>query len=182
VSRATTSPVAVLDSSVLVPEWSRIVLQRLAEPPRQDFVPIWSEWIIAETWRVLAWQWAARSTGTDDAEWRLLSNTANAMLRYLLRAMRLVSLRDVSGPAPWPELRDPNDVPIWETAVAANAWYVVSHNVADFPPLAGGRHRYGDIEYLTAIEFVEYVLGAEAADVYERPLPIGTLVRSGRVP
>jgi hypothetical protein len=31
--------------------------------------------------------------------------------------------------------------------------------VADFPPLVQGRHIYRGIEYLTAIEFVEDVLG-----------------------
>ena len=41
---------------------------------------------------------------------------------------------------------------------------------------------YGGIEYLTAIEFVQDVLGADAAAVYGAPSPPGALLRSRRVP
>ena len=181
-SLAPVPPVAVLDSSVLVPLWSRVVLQQLAARPDRPFVPAWSEWIIAETWRVLAWRWLTRAARTDEAEWHSLTQAANAMLRYLLPVMTLVSLRGYAGPAPWPELRDEEDVPIWQTAVVARAQYVVSHNATDFPPLVQGRHVYGGIEYLTAIEFVEDVLGADAAVVYGAPLPPGALLRSCRRP
>src|SRR5919109_4671522 len=43
------------------------------------------------------------------------------MLRYLLPVMRVVTLRGYTGPDPWPGLTDPNDVPIWQTAVVAGA-------------------------------------------------------------
>ncbi len=46
-------PVAVLDTSVLVPRWSRLTLQALAYGPNPRYQPVWSEWIIGETWRVL---------------------------------------------------------------------------------------------------------------------------------
>ena len=46
-------PVAVLDTSVLVPAWSRVTLQLLASGAAPRYQPVWSEWIIAETWRVL---------------------------------------------------------------------------------------------------------------------------------
>ena len=81
-------PIAVLDSSVLVPRWSRLVLQRLAQRPDEPYVPVWSEWIIAETWRVLAWQWIVRAGETDQEQWRLLTRAANEMLRYLLPVLR----------------------------------------------------------------------------------------------
>jgi hypothetical protein len=95
----------VLDSSVLVPRWSRIVLQQLAAQPRQRFAPVWSEptfgpkvgWIIAETWRVLTWRWLARA--------------ANEMLRYLLPVVTLASIRDIVEPVPWPGLQDTEDAP-----------------------------------------------------------------------
>jgi hypothetical protein len=45
-----------------------------------------------------------------------------------------------------------------------------------------GRHVYGGIEYLTAIEFVQDVLGEDAAELYGIPLPQGALMRSGRTP
>ena len=175
-------PVAVLDSSVLVPRWSRVVLQQLAAHPQHRFAPVWSEWIVAETWRVLAWRWLARAGRTDDAEWHSLTRSANRMLRYLLPVMTHVSLRGYAGPPPWPNLRDENDAPIWETAVISGARYVVSQNINDFPPLASGRHVYGGVEYLTAIEFVEDVLGADARQVYGAPLPQGALLRGARRP
>lgn len=174
-------PGAVFDSSVLVPQWSRFVLVRLAERS-SGFVPLWSEWIIAETWRVLAWRWLERAGRIDAVEWRALTLSANRMLRRLLPIMRLVSLRDYAGPAPWPSLRDEDDVPIWATAVVGGARYVVSHNPRDFPPLVEGRHVYRGIEYLTAIEFVEDVLGEDAAAILTSPLPAGAIVRSGRTP
>lgn len=139
---------AVLDSSVLVPAWSRFVLQRLAARPSPAFAPVWSEWIIAETWSVLTWRWFARAGRADVAEWRALSRAANAMLRYLLPVMTHVSLRDGSDAAPWPGLRDAADAPIWQTAVIASARFVVSQNLADFPPLRNGHHVYDSIEYL----------------------------------
>ena len=164
-----------MDTSVLVPVWSRLVLQRLAAAER--FQPVWSEWIIAETWRVLTRRWVSQHGPDDEA----LARAANRMLRRLLAVMRLVSIRDFVGPAPWPELNDTDDEPIWATAVVAGAQYVVSHNVEDFPPLAEGRHVHGDTEYLTAIEFVEDVLGEDAGTMYGAPLPSSALVRSRRV-
>ena len=174
-------PVTVLDSSVLVPRWSRVMLQRLAARPDARFVPTWSEWIIAETWRTLAWRWLNRAEHSDEFEWTSLTRAANGMLGYLLPVMRLVSLRDYVGPRPWPELTDQDDAPIWQTAIVSGAQYVVSHDVADFPPLVQGRHVYQGVEYLTAIEFVEDVLGEDATQVYGAPLPPGAAVRSRRV-
>lgn len=48
--------------------------------------------------------------------------------------MTLVSIRDTVDAAPRPELSDAADAPIRATAMAAGAQYVVSNNVADFPP------------------------------------------------
>jgi hypothetical protein len=104
------------------------------------------------------------------------------MLRRLLLVMRLVSLRDYAGPGPWPDLTDPNDVPVWQTAVLAGAQYVVSHNLGDFPPLVQGRHSYSGVEYLTAVEFIEDVLGENATELHGAPLPAGGVLRSRRVP
>jgi len=173
-------PIAVFDSSVLVPRWSRIVLQQLAAPPRPRFVPVWSEWIIAETWQVLTWQWVDRASRTDLAEWRRLARAANDMLRYLLRVMTLVSTRDVAEPSPKPAHPPRPSVPARAPAFAAKARYVVSHNLQDFPPLIQGRHVYCGIEYLTAIEFIEGVLGEDGGGIYGAPLPAGALVRSQR--
>jgi len=174
-------PVAVLDSSVLVPQWSRIALVRMAERRDAPFSPVWSEWIIGETWRVLTSQWLARATGVDAVQRRSLARTANQMMRYLIPVMILVSLRGYAGPEPWPQLPDPDDAPLWETAVVAGARYVISHNVRHFPPLVQGRYVYQGVEYLTAVEFVEDLLGESAAVLFGGPVPAGGTVRSRRV-
>ena len=49
-------PIAVLDASVLVPVWSRKLLQRLAANDPPHFIGAWSSAIIAETWRILTIQ------------------------------------------------------------------------------------------------------------------------------
>ena len=172
--------VAVLDSSVLVPAWSRVVLQRLAASPSRPYIPVWSEWIIAETWRVLTWQWIARTGRAGAIDSRRLSRAANAMLSRMLDVMSLVSLHSGTAPATWPQLRDENDAPIWQTAVLANARYVVSHNMDDFPPLVDGRHAYEGVEYLTTIEFVEDVLGEDPTALLGADLPASGALRSRR--
>jgi hypothetical protein len=173
-------PLAVVDTSVLVPQWSRLVIQRLAALPDAPFVPVWSEWIIAETWRVLTWRWIVRSGRTTADESRKLTGAANEMLRYLLPVFRLVSLQAYAGPDPWPELTDRDDAPLWQTAQIARARYVVSHNIADFPPLVGGRHVYGGVEYLTTVEFVEDVLDRGITELLDLALPVAAALRSGR--
>lgn len=92
--------------------------------------------------------------------------------------------------APPSPLRDPHDEHLWIAALNAGAGYVVSHNTRHFPPptivgTAPGdatrrvvRHVAHGIEFPTAIEFVEQVLGEDAA-LYGQPLPAG-IVRSRR--
>ncbi len=75
---------------------------------------------------------------------------------------------------------DADDSPIWATAVVANARYVISHNIDDFPPIGQGRHVYRGVEYLTAIEFIEDVLHESAEVIYGAPLPPGARLRSRR--
>lgn len=180
-------PVAVLDTSVLVPAWSRVTLQILASGATPRYQPVWSEWIIAETWRVLTDR-QVRAGGARGE----IADRANAMLLHLLPVMRLVSVTTVPPAARQSPMGDPNDALVWATAVIADAGYLVSHNTAHFPPLVaedvlidGRRHRqrrhlHQGIEFLTAIEFIEDVLGEDAATIYERKLPAGGLARSRR--
>lgn len=170
----------MLDSSVLIPFWSRFALQRLAARERPAVIPVWSEWIVAETWRVLTWRWLVNSPSATPDDWRRLSSTANDMMRYLLPIMHHTSLRNYSGPDPWPTLRDPNDIPIWDTATAAGARYVISHNTNDFPPLVDGRHRWQGIEYLTAIEFIQDLLHEDITSLTPAPIVPSSLLRSRR--
>jgi hypothetical protein len=104
------------------------------------------------------------------------------MLGFLLPDMRLVSLRNYTGPGAWAGLSDPDDVPIWQTAVVAGAQYVVSQNTRHFPPLVRGRHVHDGVEYLTAIEFIEDVLGEDVAQLRGTALPLAARLRSGRAP
>lgn len=180
-------PVAVLDTSVLVPTWSRVILQILASASPARYQPVWSEWIIAETWRVLTDRSARAGVARGD-----IADRANVMLRHLLPVMRFVSIATIPPAARQSPMGDPNDTLVWATAVIAGAGYIVSHNTAHFPPLvrehavmAGQEyqlllHRHQGIEFLTAIEFVEDVLGEDAATVYERALPAGGVIRSRR--
>jgi hypothetical protein len=172
--------VAVLDSSVLVPEWSRLSLQRIAAAPEPPYTPAWSEWIIAETWRVLTQRWLARYGHVSTSEEGHLRDTANRMMRRLLQVMRLHTLSGYAGPASWPELTDANDEPVWQTAVVAGARYVVSNNTHHVPPLVDGLHVYRGVEYLTAIEFIEDVLGINAETALQGALPHGARLRSRR--
>jgi hypothetical protein len=180
-------PIAVLDTSVLVPVWSRLALRQLAMGRERRYRPIWSEWIIAETWYVLADR-AARE-GTDRA---LVSSQAKQMLRYFLSAMGLVSVAIRPLAMPRSPFADPDDEAIWVTSIIGNAQYIVSHNTSDFPPLVeetiahegrtfrAQRHLYEGVEFLTAIEFIEDVLGEDAAAALRRPLPARGVIRSRR--
>jgi hypothetical protein len=179
---------AVLDASVLISGWSRFVLQRLAatDPPRFDAV--WSTAIIGETWRVLTEQ---RLQAGDAST--LIGRDAHEMWARLDPVLRVAECWRRPPGAPPSPLRDPRDEHLWNAAVNAGAGYVVSHNTRHFPPAvhvtvpaAGGpvqarRHLYHDVEFLTAIEFVEGVLDEDAAALYGRPLPAG-VVRSRRSP
>jgi hypothetical protein len=179
-SLPSTPLIVVLDSSVLHARWSRLILQSIAARRDPPFLPFWSEWIIAETWRTLASLWLDRVARSRELEGSSLTRAANDMLRHLLVVMRLVSIREYSGPGAWPGLTDVDDEPIWQTADVAGARYVVSQNIRHFPPLVHGRHVYRDIEYLTAVELIEDVLGESAAAAHTGPLPRGATLRSGR--
>ena len=180
-------PIAVLDASVLVPHWSRVALRALAleRPPR--FTPIWSTAIVAETWRTLTLR-AERAGQTGAA----VGRAAHA-LWYLLDPVFQVAeaSRPPAGAPPSP-LRDPDDAHLWHAALNAGARYIVSHNTRDFPPVVrvvaaiGGdeqppaRHVYAGIEFLTAIEFIEDVLGADVASLCGRTIPPAAALRSRR--
>ena len=180
-------PIAVLDASVLVPHWSRVALRALAleRPPR--FTPVWSTAIVAETWRTLTLR-AERAGQTGAA----VSRAAHALWRLLDPVFQVAEASTPPAGGPPSPLRDPDDAHLWHAALHAGAQYVVSHNTRDFPPLLFvvaqvggaerpvGRHVHAGIEFLTAIEFIEDVLGADAARLCGRVIPAGAALRSQR--
>lgn len=177
-------PIAVLDTSVLVARWSRIALQKLAIQGRFDAV--WSTAIVAETWRVVGIQRANEgdSLGT-------ISRDAHEMWSKLDPVLRIVGASHRPPGTPPSPLRDRRDEHLWNAALNAGAQFVVSHNTRHFPPavtvesLAGEgavpvvRHIAHGVEFVTAIEFIEDVLGEDAVALYNQPLPPG-IVRSRR--
>lgn len=176
-------PRAVLDASVLVPHWSRGALRHLAllEPPPCHL--IWSTAIVGEVWRALTTQRLQRGDppGTIGAQ-------SHAMWEWLDPVMEVVRAAAPPPGAPPSPMRDPRDEHLWNAALNAEAAYVVSHNTRHFPPptlhLVGGerllRHLAHGVEFVTAIEFIEDILGHDATALYGAPLPPGGLIRSGR--
>lgn len=150
------------------------------------YQPLWSEWIIAETWRVLTQRRLARGDNPQ-----AISRQANTMMRLLLPIMELAPLRHaLASSNTWPDLLDADDAPIWDTAVAGRAQFVISYNTTDFPPLIDelhgahrcSRHVWRGIEYLTPAEFFVDLLGLTIPELSGRwnPTP-NDLRRSGRV-
>ncbi|HZS91636.1 MAG TPA: PIN domain-containing protein [Chloroflexota bacterium] len=167
------APSAVLDSSVLVPAWSRLLLSTLAASRPILYTPVWCEWIIAETWRVLTAQRLRRLAVVTAADERQLSAASNAMLTALLQVMRFVTVVPPFDPA-WAGATDAADLPIWSAAVRAGAEYVISHNLRDFPPRnADGLCAYAGVEFITTANFVADVLGLDLDTVAPMPVPPG---------
>lgn len=179
-------PIAVLDANVLVSEWSRKLLRGLAAEKPVRFVGFWSSAIIAETWRVLTLQ-RVYAGGSPSA----LSRDAHEMWKKLDPILRIAEASRRPPDTPPSPLRDRNDEHLWNAALNAGAQYVVSHNTRHFPPAIAIepppgaregqiiRHLAHGIEFLTAIEFIEDVLGEDAAALYSQPLPQG-IIRSRR--
>lgn len=160
-------PRAVIDASVFRQSAERIALVKLA----QDgvFQAVWSDWIVGETWRLLTWQRIAEALQSrppramDRPLWREISRSANAMMRVCAPAFELVRYVDGLGIAVWPGLEE-NDQPVFATAVAARATFVVSMNTHDFPPPnARGKRIWAGMEYLTPSTFMAYLATLPAA-------------------
>jgi len=165
------APRAVLDTSVLVPTWSRLLLSTLADARPILYTPVWCEWIIAETWRVLTVRRLRRLPAITIADERQLSTSANAMLTALLQVMTFESVVPPFDPA-WPMASDANDLPIWSAAVRSGARFVVSHNLHDFPPRdADGLCAYDGVEFITVANFVGEILGLDIDVVTPLSIP-----------
>lgn len=176
-------PVAVLDTSVLYPVWSRVLLRRLAVGQSPSFRGIWSREIARELWRTFSAWGVARGLTPEQAQ-----HQVSATLYPLRQVLILVDGERRPPGTPASPLPDPDDAHLWNAALNGGAGYIVSHNTRHFPPTewidtAGAvvsRHLSHGIKFLTAIEFIEDVLGFDAATIYGAPLPAGGIVRGDR--
>lgn len=156
VSGTSTIPRAVLDTNILYSHTRRITLVGLVRLGR--FEAIWSSWIVAELNRVLIWRWAEQY-GIDAATQRLASISAKEMMTHLLAAFTVVD-PPLPYPIPWPQLTDVWDIPIYASAVAAGAHYVVTDDLRHSPPHdpTTKRRIWNGIEYITYRNFVGLVM------------------------
>lgn len=154
-------PRAAIDTSVFRQSADRIALVKLA----QDgvFTAVWSDWIVGETWRLLTWQRVDEALqsrpprGMGQALWREISRSANAMMRICAPVFELVRYVDGLDVAAWPGLEE-NDQPVFATAIAGRATFVVSMNTRDFPPPdAEGKRIWASVEYVKPPAFMAYL-------------------------
>jgi len=124
-----------LDSSALLGVQSRALVAAAA---RHYFTGFWSSWIVAEFVRKRT-EWIAERAsrdGCDRAETRRRLRESRQRINEFVRACGAV-LRSVDyEDAPTDDLgwlRDPDDWPVMQTALAANADILVTDDAADFP-------------------------------------------------
>jgi hypothetical protein len=168
----------------LIPHWSRTALVALAKATPPQLIPVWSTAIVAETWRILTLRAIAANQPSTT-----ISRAAHGLWLLLDPICKIADAsRLPEGAVPSP-LRDPHDRHLWCAALNAGARYIVSHNTRDFPPpltITGTdgqtvtRHQYAGVEFLTAIEFIEGIAGADAATLCGRTLPAKAIIRSQR--
>ncbi|MGI8914097.1 MAG: hypothetical protein ACR2JY_10035 [Chloroflexota bacterium] len=114
---------------------------------------------------MLTWRWIERtehrdkpmllSTGNE----RRCADAAKTMMQLLLPVFEVVTPLP-PYPSPWKTLTEVWDHPIWAAAKVSGAQYVVSENRHHYPPRGrDGRHRYEDIEYLGADDFLDLLTG-----------------------
>lgn len=121
------------------------------------FQPVWSPWIVGERYRVLTWRWE-NTYGISDGEYERRKKAASATMLLRGEVEDLVNIPR-PWPPPWPSLKDPSDHPIGVTAKLAQAQYVVSDNIADFPPTNDpGQDIWEGIAYITADECLREIL------------------------
>jgi len=119
---------------------------------------LWSQWIIAETHRLLTSLWIERhlkSGGTwDSPAKRRLSRDAHTWHRLVAPAFEVIEDRPPLEPAWTTPLPDEYDWPVWTAAVRGRAQYLVTANLRDGPPPdpSGTRHWQG-ITYVHPDEF-----------------------------
>lgn len=132
----------VLDASVLLGGQRRYLV---AGAELRYCAAFWSSWIVSEIVRKRT-EWVAQRAaregcGPAETTRRLRASRArvNALIEELSRTLQSVDYAQVP-PEQFHWLRDPDDVPVMQTALAASADVLVTDNAADFPL---GERRHG---------------------------------------
>jgi len=118
---------------------------------------IWSPVIIAETHRLLTWQWLRRRGGDlSRVSWRACSEAAKDFLHWVRWAFEVVDDRPPDE-ALWTDRpRDQWDIPLWNAAVRGRADFIVTENLRDGPPPdQDGVRRHGGIVFIHPNDFVQ---------------------------
>ena len=124
-----------LDSSALLGDQRRLLVGAAA---LHYYTGFWSSWIVAEFVRKRT-EWIAERASRDGCDrtetrrrLRASRQRINEFIRFCGLALRSVDYEDApTGDLGW--LRDPDDWPVMQTALAANADVLVTDDAADFP-------------------------------------------------
>ena len=96
---------------------------------------LWSPSIIAETGRLLTWQWLQRNPSPFTRSlWDRMSRDAHSWFDLMTQVFSVVEDSPLH-PAMWTlNPPDAHDAPLWTAAVRADAQVVVTDNLRDGPP------------------------------------------------
>lgn len=161
-SSAPRALIAVVDTSVLV---SRRHVAPIIEAAHDGYVvPVWSPCIISEAVRVLTWRWLRsqprepRALGGDVSLTRQLeaacSRDAKVWFGVMTEVFRVVEDRPPDERVWAAEVRDPDDLPIWNAAVRSSADFIVTSNLRDGPPVdTYGRQTFDGVTFVGPEDF-----------------------------
>jgi hypothetical protein len=160
-------PRAVIDTCVFahLNQW----ISPLVDAARNGNVElIWSPVIIAETHRLLTWQWLLRHDGDLSRQsWDACSEQAKAFWRWVSPAFRVVDDRPPDEPSWTNRPRDEWDIPLWNAAVRSGAAFIVTENLRDGPPPdTEGIRRHEGIVFIHPEDFLTLI----AQDIDHRTL------------
>lgn len=138
-------PKAVIDTNVLFGYKDRNHFWQAAV--EKLYIPYWSPWIIGELYRTLTYD--RMKKGHD---YHLVSNESKGLMR-LMSPFWTTSDPKPPYPQSWPNLKDPDDLPLFDAAKAVDADYIVSYNADDFPPT----HTFGGIRFASPTQFLDLI-------------------------
>ena len=121
--------VAVLDACVLAGSVPRHLLLSFAEAGL--CAPVWSDRILRETERAIPKTFANAAAPPEDA-----AAHAGTVCQLMVEVFPCAIPETQIAPERLPDLPDPDDRHVVETALASSAGYIVTDNLKDFPKSA----------------------------------------------